>query len=157
VLDGLDGCRFVTVAARRGTLGGDLQALLAGASPTGATLVPRWERVAAGAEHGPVHRTSDHLVRLWARQEAERLALENAKTPAATELAVRYRLVTPRTGAVVLETAQQFAEAGLEPAGPGEVPTIPEPATELLLLMAAVALAAVAVVRRKRWRAAVTS
>ena len=157
VLDGLDGCSFITVAARRGTLAEDLRALLAGASPTGAALVPRWERVAANAGRDPSLRTSDHLVRLWARQEADRLALESGKTAAATELALRYRLVTQRTGAVVLETAQQFAEAGLEPGKAGEVPTIPEPATVLLLVVAALVLAAVAVARRKRWRAAATS
>lgn len=46
---------------------------------------------------------------------------------AATDLALRYHLVTPVSGAVVLETSQQYDEAGLRPVEKGSVPTIPEP------------------------------
>jgi hypothetical protein len=54
----------------------------------------------------------------------------------ATKLATRYRLVTPVSGAVVLETQEQYERAGLEPVEPGTVPTIPEP--EMVLLVAVV-------------------
>jgi hypothetical protein len=40
------------------------------------------------------------------------------------------------SGAVVLETKQQYDEAGLEPVPPGSVPTIPEPETWLLIIVA---------------------
>ena len=43
---------------------------------------------------------------------------------------------TPVSGAVVLETKQQYDEAGLQPVPPGSVPTVPEPETWLLIIVA---------------------
>jgi hypothetical protein len=60
---------------------------------------------------------------------------------AAITLAVRYQLVTPVSGAVVLETAEQYRAAGLKPVDAGTVPTIPEPETLSLLVIASVFLA----------------
>ena len=51
-------------------------------------------------------------------------------------LAARYQLVTPVTGAVVLETEQQYRENGLKPVDAGTVPTIPEPEMVVLLIVA---------------------
>ena len=51
------------------------------------------------------------------------------------QLAGRFQLVTPVSGAVVLETQQQYQVAGLQPVDPATVPSIPEPATSLLLLL----------------------
>jgi len=75
------------------------------------------------------------LVRLWAYGEVQKLCASNYKGAhdEAVRLAAAYHLVTPRTGAVVLETAQQFQQAGLTPAAPGQVPTIPEPETWALI------------------------
>jgi hypothetical protein len=84
------------------------------------------ERVQRSASVG--HRTSAHLARLWAFEEAGRTG--------DAALASRYRIVTPVTGSVVLETAQQYQAAGLSPAPPGSVPTIPEPETWALMLVA---------------------
>lgn len=81
-------------------------------------------------------KTSDHLARLWANEEVHRLMNHPAARKQAIELAQRYQLVTPVSGAVVLETAQQFAEAGLEPVKAGSVPTIPEPETWMLISVA---------------------
>lgn len=50
-------------------------------------------------------------------------------------LAQRYQLVTPVSGAVVLETRQQYTDAGLEPVPAGSVPTVPEPETWMLILL----------------------
>ena len=52
------------------------------------------------------HETSDHLARLWANDEVARiLAPRDAELEdEAIILAARYQLVTPVTGAVVLET-----------------------------------------------------
>jgi hypothetical protein len=86
------------------------------------------ERVRGVAPAG--HRTSVHLARLWAFDEAVRTS--------DAVLAARYQLVTPMTGAVVLETASQYQAAGLTPALPGSVPTIPEPETWALMLVALV-------------------
>jgi len=52
------------------------------------------------------------------------------------DLAARWQLVTPVTGAVVLETRQQFTEAGLTPVDPLTTPQIvPEPSTGALLMV----------------------
>jgi hypothetical protein len=65
----------------------------------------------------------------------------NDMTEEAVELAARYQLVTPVSGAVVLETQEQYRQAGLQPVDAGSVPTIPEPETVLLLAVAAAILA----------------
>ncbi|HSE19801.1 MAG TPA: VIT domain-containing protein [Pyrinomonadaceae bacterium] len=86
---------------------------------------------------GGVH-TSDHLARLWANDEVAKLLAQpdTALAVEATSLAARYQLVTPVTGAVVLETAEQYRASGLEPVNPGTVPTIPEPEMVVLLIVA---------------------
>ena len=71
-------------------------------------------------------RAGKDLVRLWARDEALRLA-EARQGSAAASLAARSQLVTPLTGAVVLETKAQYDLFNLSPADPGTVPQIPEP------------------------------
>lgn len=97
----------------------------------------------------PGAKASDHLARIWAHEEVARL-LSTGNPPdagAATAIAVRYHLVTPVSGAVVLETAQQFKEAGLEPVPSDTVPIVPEPE---FWLMAVVALGAVWFLWRRR-------
>ena len=63
------------------------------------------------------------------------------------KLAAQFQLVTPVSGAVVLETRQQFAAAGLTPVDPSSTPVVPEPATVALILGG---VAIVFVVVRKR-------
>ncbi|HEU4509835.1 MAG TPA: VIT domain-containing protein, partial [Pyrinomonadaceae bacterium] len=96
--------------------------------------------------------TSDHLARLWARDEVVRLlsTRDESLTEAATMLAVRYQLVTPVSGAVVLETAEQYKAAGLQPVDAGTVPTIPEP--EMLILLVIMGIFMVWVVYQKNRR-----
>ena len=81
---------------------------------------------------------SKHLARLWAGDKAT--ALQAIKTSlsrkSGVDLAKRYHLVTPRTGAVVLETQAQFDRHGLKPVTVDEVPSVPEPETIALLLLA---------------------
>lgn len=101
---------------------------------------------------------SSHLARLWAFSEIARLgaSIREADKDEAIALAVRYRLVTPVSGAVVLETAQQYADSGLEPVAGDTVPRIvPEPETWMLLLMGG-SLAAVRAWRRRRSRGSST-
>ncbi|MEZ5401197.1 MAG: VIT domain-containing protein [Bryobacteraceae bacterium] len=88
------------------------------------------ERIRARTSHG--HRTSAHLARLWAFGESARAS--------DAALAATYQLVTPLTGAVVLESAAQHQEAGLAPAAPATVPTVPEPETWALMLVSLGAL-----------------
>ena len=82
---------------------------------------------------------SAHLARLWAYERVLQNA-QQGRVDAAIKLAASYHLVTPVTGAVVLETAKQFEEAGLEPAEADTVPSIPEPEMVLLMVVAAVVL-----------------
>ena len=86
--------------------------------------------------------TSAHLARLWANDEVARLLADRGKnmTGEAVKLAALYQLVTPVSGAVVLETSEQYRQAGLQPVEPGSVPTIPEPEVVLLLLVASALL-----------------
>lgn len=80
---------------------------------------------------------SDHIVRLWAKDRILHLMGENQKAnrQQAVDLAVQYRLVTPVSGAVVLETKQQYDESRLTPVSQATVPTIPEPHEWALLLL----------------------
>ncbi len=91
--------------------------------------------------------TSRHLIRLWAADEAHRLLIagEEAK---AVEVAVKNQLVTRVSGAVVLETQEQYDQFGLKPVEANSVPTIPEP--EEYLLFAVVLLVLIYFGRRFR-------
>jgi len=82
--------------------------------------------------------TSDHLARLWANDEVGRiLAPRDASLEdKAILLAAQYQLVTPVTGAVVLENAQQYRANDLKPVDAGTVPTIPEPEMIVLFIVA---------------------
>lgn len=95
-----------------------------------------------------------HVNRLWAATSVRemvrqsRRAGKNAAYPKeATDLALRFRLVTPATGAVVL-AKNEVVGSELQPATPGMVPSVPEPE---MYALAAVLLAMLAFqARRKR-------
>ncbi len=87
-----------------------------------------------------------HVNRLWGAERINALRRESAAHGAAREdllaeanaIAVRQRIVTPVSGAVVLEkteTEAAVAAGKLQPPTPGVVPTIPEP--EMVVLFAA--------------------
>lgn len=78
---------------------------------------------------------SSHLARLWANDEVKRMIAERAKSEDTIKFASSYQLVTPVTGAVVLETKEQYERAGLEPVNANTVPTIPEPETWALIFI----------------------
>ena len=63
-----------------------------------------------------------------------------ANRETALNRAVVYQLVTPVSGAVVLETEQQYRDAELTPVPPGTVPSVPEP--EIWMLIAILVLLA---------------
>ncbi|MES1180258.1 MAG: hypothetical protein ABUL66_00180, partial [Verrucomicrobiota bacterium] len=75
---------------------------------------------------------SRHIERLWAKDEAANLAA-GRRADDASKLAAGHQLVTPFSGAVVLETQQQYAQNNLTPAALQTVPTIPEPSAWVLL------------------------
>jgi hypothetical protein len=140
LIEGVEGTAAVEVLRLSGSFREELAALLSPLS--GARLVLERRRAAAGPAPGGAVRASDHLVRLLVRDEIESLLREGG--PSSREQAIAlgadFRLVTRATGAVVLETAEQYREAGLEPADPATVPAVPEPEALLLILAAVLAL-----------------
>jgi hypothetical protein len=99
-----------------------------------------WSRRAdaTGLEGKPV---SDQLARFWAMQKV-------AETKDSA-LAIKYQIVSPVSGAVVLENMEQYARHGLEPVDENftpTVPNVPEPSSALLILLGAM----MACMRRKR-------
>jgi hypothetical protein len=118
----------------------------------GAT-VPAYERSRVVGATPPAGKDgSFHVARLWAYDEILRLA--GSRTVAdrgqALKLAGAYQLVTPVSGAVVLETQQQFDEAGLNPVSPDSVPTVPEPETWMLIIVGLLLLVAARLIRRRK-------
>jgi hypothetical protein len=85
---------------------------------------------------------SDHIARLWASERVLELmrASPAGNRDDAVGLASQYRLVTPVSGAVVLETKQQYDESRLTPVDQATVPTVPEPHEWALLLIACAGL-----------------
>jgi hypothetical protein len=136
----LDGIDEVKAVARTGLLEKDLENLfsqLTGHAPQ-FEFVRSSKKFDKQMETSTAVQTSDHLARLWASDEVARaLALrDESLTDEATTLAVRYQLVTPVSGAVVLETSEQYRASGLQPVDAGTVPTIPEPEMVALLIVA---------------------
>lgn len=125
----------------------DLRDFLIGLQTERRELSWNWKRseTTGGLAGG---RVWDHLARQWAAVTAENSKSE-MDDAARSELAARYQLVTPVSGAVVLETQAQYDEHGLTPAdgdATPKIPSVPEPSTGLLVLLTTAA----ALMRRKR-------
>jgi hypothetical protein len=149
IAEELDGVAEVSTRLRRGDLQTDLEAAFQELSGNRKPLQLVRERIAKTA-FVPMQddkETSSHLARLWAKDAVDSLlqtagddVARTKATDEATALAVRHQLVTPVTGAVVLETKEQYERAGLRPVAAGTVPTIPEPGTVLLMVVVALFL-----------------
>ena len=112
------------------------------------SVVLRAHHAAASAITAPAldGQSASHVLRLWAFEEVHRLV--NLRDHSrAVELAKRYRLVTPVSGAVVLETKRDYDRAGLDPNTTSAADAVPEPATWVLIAVGAILLVAAA---RKR-------
>ena len=89
---------------------------------------------------------SQAIVSLWAAEEVESL-IAQGKRRDAIELSSKYRLVTPVSGAVVLESEADYQEAGLtedekmriaarpSDADNSSIPAVPEPEMWMLLFV----------------------
>lgn len=125
----------------------DLTRLLA--NPTMQDIRGSWQwRRAASSEGLTGSKVWDHLARDWAAATAENTSRTMSDVQRA-ELAARYQLVTLHSGAVVLETRQQFEKHGLTPVDGDTVPNIPnipEASTSLLIMITGI----LAALRRKR-------
>ncbi|MEI6176130.1 MAG: PEP-CTERM sorting domain-containing protein [Verrucomicrobiota bacterium] len=105
---------------------------------------PGWQwRRAATADGLSGKKVWDHLARVWAIETAED-STTSANDETRSTLAANYQLVTPLSGAVVLETQQQYADHGLvagDPSASPQIPSIPEPSTMLLFILSITAAA----------------
>ena len=83
------------------------------------------------------NKTSDHLARLYSYDIVNYILNSNIKDKQEQALAIstNYQLVTPVSGAVVLETAEQYEDNGLQPVDPATVPTIPEPEVWAMMII----------------------
>jgi hypothetical protein len=86
---------------------------------------------------------SPHIVRLaYAGEIARKVAAGETVTGEEIEQARELRIVTPLTGAVVLESMEQFVRHGLDPSSASQsVPTIPEPEEYALMAVVCALLA----------------
>ncbi|HSH16099.1 MAG TPA: PEP-CTERM sorting domain-containing protein, partial [Verrucomicrobiae bacterium] len=131
LVEQLDGLR-VKAAVRQGRVAEDLGTLmtsLVSESPQWVFERKQW----AGVPNDKGEPASKHVARLWAGSEVQSLA-GRRKFDRAVKLAQDYQLVTPWTGAVVLESQSQYDAAKLSPVDAATVPVVPEPAVVWLLL-----------------------
>ena len=133
----------------------DLNALLA--AWTGHSMPLVWERTRVESNAVPRDAVagSSQVVRLWAADEIQRLARSRAQgdRARAVALAKTWQLVTVVSGAVVLETAEQYRAANLQAVDPATTPDIvPEPGTLLLALLGGLLLLLWRTLVRHSWR-----
>lgn len=81
-----------------------------------------------------------HISKLWAYKSVENLLKEN-KYKEALNIAMNYKIITPISGAVVLESKKQYEENGLgeahnkQSSSNNNVPIIPEPHEWILIII----------------------
>lgn len=135
-----------------GSLESDLSAFFARISGQTPVLAIRRgpDHDAAGLARG-----SDHIARLWAKDHVLELmrADPTGNRAAAVALASQYRLVTPVSGAVVLENHQQYRQNQLTPVEKATVPTVPEPHEWALAIITCASLMWLAWRNRQRFAA----
>ncbi len=133
ITETLAGNLALVALPRTGSIGRDLERLLAGW--VGRAPQFAFTRTAQPPKPGGDEpKGSQHIVRLWAAEQVKEL-LRARRTAEAVALAGQQQLVTAVSGAVVLETRQQYAATGLTPADPLSVPTVPEPGTRALIVL----------------------
>jgi hypothetical protein len=144
---------------RLGTLAMDLGRLLDCWAGTIPELTYDRRRVATEAIPDGAASATAHVGRLWASDSIDELSfpVRAAARAEALALARTFQLVTPVSGAVVLEAAEQYAAANLQPIDPStapdmSVPSVPEPHEWALLCVAALAFAWLLWRRRPRAR-----
>jgi hypothetical protein len=139
LIEKMDGLIPVRHVCRKGEFQDDLTSLLRSWQAT--TRIWTAERERKPLKELPrenIKESSRHLVRLWAHDRVmdDFASGDKLRIEAATAMGLRYSLVTPLTGAVVLENQQQYRDAGLEPVPPGSVPTVPEPEIWAMIIIA---------------------
>ncbi|WP_411846297.1 VIT domain-containing protein [Roseibacillus persicicus] len=118
----------------------DLQSWLTQLVKGGPRTTAEWSREAINSNPENIAgvKVWDQLARYWAAEKVRTGSRQQTADRDSIAFAAEYQLVTAYSGAVVLETAQQFEDHGLEPVDPSttpKVPSTPEPGTWLLLLI----------------------
>jgi hypothetical protein len=111
----------------------------------------RREETRSVSSSGTAVRTSNHLARLWANDQVAKLTRTGKAKDweQAVKIAAAYQIVTPVSGAVVLESQAQYKEAGLKPVDSDAVPTVPEPELPLLLILVSLLLGGYLFMRKR--------
>jgi hypothetical protein len=133
IMERMDSKIPIRTIARLGGVKEDLSRLFATWSPSSKHYqVTRTHVLEKSAgDLSKLQKATDHTVRLWAYEEVLQ-RIRNRKQNEGVELAALYQLVTPVSGAVVLENKAQYQQAQLTPVDPNTVPVVPEPSTYLL-------------------------
>ena len=113
-----------------GNAANDLKKLLADMTQPGQS----WQVSRASSQAGGPG--SPHIVRLWGGQQlAQGTPFEGADREKAISLANTLNIITPVSGAVVLETNEDYQRNGLPVPSADKVPSVPEPHEWALILM----------------------
>jgi hypothetical protein len=121
-------------AVPSGDSAADLSSLAAELGRGDAWTVARME----GAHAPGAAASSVHIARLWgAGRLAAAAGTRGAERQEAIALAHRLNIVTPVSGAVVLEQDDEYGASGLKVPDPADVPTVPEPGTWALIAIVA--------------------
>jgi hypothetical protein len=135
----LDGINEVKSVVRLGSLRADLERLFQQLSGQVSTL--EFVRSVKHPQRNPALdgiETSNQLAQLWANDEVARIlgARDESLKEAATLLALRYKLVTPTSGAVIMNRAKQIYRGDLEPIETFTATEMAEPDFSGLLFLA---------------------
>lgn len=135
-MDQLQGFKIIPVTA---TPAEDLAALFR--SFAAGSNVWKAKRTPTDHVDPAMKKADDHLIRLYVFDQINAdLSDGDSDTAEALKLALKHHLVTPVSGAVVLETQAQYKAAGLEPIDSKDAPGVPEPGAATLLIFAALLL-----------------
>ncbi|MDZ4859079.1 MAG: hypothetical protein SGI88_08830 [Candidatus Hydrogenedentes bacterium] len=121
------------------------------------SMIAQFELNESDSAHQIEGMASGHVVRLAVNDAVGRAvrAHQTGALDLLRPLAVETRLVTPLSGAVVLERAEQYAQHGLDPAKNEEaIPGVPEPHEWALMLVVCLVVMFVILKRRAEMRTA---
>ncbi len=136
IVERLENIRSLQPVLREGTLAQDLKKLFATMQGEASSWKFRRSVVEtefAAQADGAIEGTL-HIARLWAN-DSIRGYKSAKKVDEAIKQAALFQLVTPVSGAVVLETKEQFAQNGLQPVDAQTVPSVPEPGVGALVVV----------------------
>jgi hypothetical protein len=129
-LEGQSWFETARIVAPSGNAGTDLTELFNDLTSTG----KKWQvsrNEATGIGVG-----SPHIVRLWGADKIAKDGLyRDEERTAAIELANKLNIITPISGAVVLETEEDYKRNGLPVPSADKVPSVPEPHEWALIIM----------------------